>query len=139
MKYIRQTLTAMMSPQVPDVVNLNPDFSAVLASRRAVLNMGGIANLTLLDDNPQCIRGFDTGPGNCLLDRLTRRLSAGKLAYDVDGHANGPADRGEPLTSVNTFLDFLQNFLRCVPLSLISQVVRMTRFVWHDPPMPLVD
>ncbi len=35
----KRTLTAMMSANVPDVVNLNPDFSAVLASRNAVLNM----------------------------------------------------------------------------------------------------
>jgi anhydro-N-acetylmuramic acid kinase len=53
--------------------------------RRAVLNIGGIANLTILDDDPACIRGFDTGPGNCLLDRLTRRLSGGGLSYDVGG------------------------------------------------------
>lgn len=35
----KRTLAAMMSPKPPDVVNLNPDFSAVLASRKAVLNM----------------------------------------------------------------------------------------------------
>jgi putative chitobiose transport system substrate-binding protein len=35
----KRTLTAMMSDSVPDVVNLNPDFTAVLASRKAVLNM----------------------------------------------------------------------------------------------------
>lgn len=35
----KRTLTAIMSNTVPDVVNLNPDFSAVLASRRAVLNL----------------------------------------------------------------------------------------------------
>jgi len=35
---------------------------------RAVLNLGGIANLTLLprDDGP--VRGFDTGPANALMD-----------------------------------------------------------------------
>ncbi|MBY0405710.1 MAG: extracellular solute-binding protein, partial [Cyanobacteria bacterium] len=35
----KRALTAMMSSKVPDVVNLNPDFSAVLASRHAVVNM----------------------------------------------------------------------------------------------------
>ncbi len=53
--------------------------------RRAVLNLGGIANVTVLDDSPSRIVGFDIGPGNALLDRLARRLSGGKLAFDVDG------------------------------------------------------
>ncbi len=35
----KRTLTAMMSSHVPDVVNLNPDFSATLASRNALVNM----------------------------------------------------------------------------------------------------
>jgi anhydro-N-acetylmuramic acid kinase len=53
--------------------------------RRAILNIGGIANLTILDDSPANIRGFDTGPGNALLDRLARRLSGGQLTFDADG------------------------------------------------------
>jgi anhydro-N-acetylmuramic acid kinase len=53
--------------------------------RRAVLNLGGIANLTVLDDCPARILGFDTGPGNALLDRLARRLTSGQLPFDVDG------------------------------------------------------
>lgn len=35
----KRTLTVMMSDDVPDVVNLNPDFSAILASRNALLNL----------------------------------------------------------------------------------------------------
>jgi len=36
---------------------------------RAVLNLGGIANLTLLPANPaKPVRGFDTGPANGLMD-----------------------------------------------------------------------
>ncbi len=36
---------------------------------RAVLNVGGIANLTLLPQDPtRPVTGFDTGPGNTLLD-----------------------------------------------------------------------
>jgi anhydro-N-acetylmuramic acid kinase len=53
--------------------------------RRAVLNLGGIANLTVLDADPLRILGFDVGPGNALLDRLARRLSDGKLSFDCDG------------------------------------------------------
>jgi putative chitobiose transport system substrate-binding protein len=35
----KRTLTAMMSNAVPDVVNLNPDFSATLANRNALVDM----------------------------------------------------------------------------------------------------
>jgi anhydro-N-acetylmuramic acid kinase len=53
--------------------------------RRAILNLGGIANLTVLDDDPARVFGFDTGPANAPLDRLARRLSDGALACDRDG------------------------------------------------------
>lgn len=35
----KRTLTAMMSGHTPDVINLNPDFSAVLANRNALVDM----------------------------------------------------------------------------------------------------
>lgn len=53
--------------------------------RRAVLNLGGIANITLLDESPDKIAGFDVGPANALLDRLARRLTGGASGFDVDG------------------------------------------------------
>ena len=40
---------------------------AGVAETRAVVNIGGIANLTLLPAAGDVV-GFDTGPGNCLLD-----------------------------------------------------------------------
>lgn len=49
--------------------------AAVFSSRsedRAVLNLGGIANVTCLPANG-AVRGFDTGPGNCLLDAWAER------------------------------------------------------------------
>lgn len=48
----------------------------------AVLNLGGIANLTLLPPRGE-VRGFDCGPGNMLLDLWCRR-HLGK-PYDADG------------------------------------------------------
>jgi anhydro-N-acetylmuramic acid kinase len=53
--------------------------------RRAILNLGGIANITLLGEDPARVFGFDTGPANAPLDRLARRLSGGALACDRDG------------------------------------------------------
>jgi anhydro-N-acetylmuramic acid kinase len=38
---------------------------------RAILNIGGIANLTVLPVNGD-ITGFDSGPGNCLMDSWTK-------------------------------------------------------------------
>ena len=49
--------------------------------RRAVLNLGGIANLTLLGG--ENVTGFDTGPGNCLLDAWIRQCRG--LDYDESG------------------------------------------------------
>ncbi len=40
----KRILTAIMSPNVPDVVNLNPDYSAILASREALVNMNQIVS-----------------------------------------------------------------------------------------------
>ena len=53
---------------------------------RALLNLGGIANLTLLpaaQDTAGRVRGFDCGPGNALLDHWVA-MHRGQ-AYDVDG------------------------------------------------------
>ncbi len=49
---------------------------------KAILNLGGIANLTLLNPN-QPILGFDTGPGNLLLD--TWIFENKQLNYDHHG------------------------------------------------------
>jgi len=45
-----------------------------LRENRAILNIGGIANLTLLPANPGIhVTGFDTGPGNTLMDYWIHR------------------------------------------------------------------
>ncbi len=50
----------------------------------AVLNIGGIANLTLLPaEAPEKVRGFDTGPGNILLDLWCQRHLG--TPYDAGG------------------------------------------------------
>jgi anhydro-N-acetylmuramic acid kinase len=53
--------------------------------RRVVLNLGGIANITVLDADPARVVGFDTGPANTLLDRLAGQLFDGALTCDLDG------------------------------------------------------
>lgn len=58
---------------------------------RAVLNIGGIANLTLLPASGG-VSGFDTGPGNCLMDAWTMRHL--QKTYDDNGRwaASGQID-----------------------------------------------
>jgi len=66
---------------------------------RCVLNIGGVANLTVLTDRHDTI-GFDTGPGNSLMDAWIRKHR--DAAFDRDGRW---ADEG----SVDT--ELLERFL----------------------------
>ncbi len=51
----------------------------------AVLNLGGIANLSFLNKDPEALLAFDVGPANMLLDGLVRRVSRGEIHFDRDG------------------------------------------------------
>lgn len=66
---------------------LTPAFHHWLFSRpdapRVVLNIGGIANVTLLPGPGSRVTGYDTGPGNTLLDCLARKHL--DKPYDEDG------------------------------------------------------
>jgi anhydro-N-acetylmuramic acid kinase len=60
---------------------------------RAVVNIGGIANVTLLAADGT-VTGFDTGPGNCLMDLWAAEHLG--LPYDEDGRlaATGKVQTG---------------------------------------------
>ncbi len=67
---------------------------AVFASNksdRAVVNIGGMANITLLSANGDC-SGFDTGPGNVLMDAWIRQHKG--VEFDDGGQwaASGKVD-----------------------------------------------
>jgi len=51
-------------------------------SKRVIINIGGISNITLLENKIQTI-GYDTGPGNCLMDSWARENEVGN--YDEGG------------------------------------------------------
>lgn len=53
--------------------------------RRAVaLNLGGIANITVVDPTEEPV-AFDTGPANALVDAVVQHATGGQQRYDSDG------------------------------------------------------
>ncbi|GAX91732.1 anhydro-N-acetylmuramic acid kinase [Effusibacillus lacus] len=54
---------------------------------RIAVNLGGIANLTVLPagGSPDRCIAFDTGPANMIIDGLVRRITRGESEYDRDG------------------------------------------------------
>ena len=68
---------------------------------RVILNLGGIANVSLLTaGNPEAVSGFDTGPANILMDAWCQRYTG--QPYDENGNW---AAYGQPIRSL---LDRLQ-------------------------------
>lgn len=65
---------------------LVPAFHQMLFAKanttRVVVNIGGIANITILNSDGS-VSGFDTGPGNMLLDAFVRKYF--NLPFDKDG------------------------------------------------------
>lgn len=77
----------------PLVCALHAALFAHPTEARAVLNLGGIGNYTLLQAG-QPVRGFDTGPANCLLDGwAARHLQQARDeggAFAATGCVDGP-------------------------------------------------
>lgn len=82
------------------IENLNFEFPF------CILNIGGVANLTYWDG--KTLIGFDTGPGNCLMDDYS--LSVFNKNYDEDGNISS---KGTPIQKeVSKFMqqDFFEKF-----------------------------
>jgi anhydro-N-acetylmuramic acid kinase len=52
---------------------------------RAALNLGGIANITVVGAAGETVLAYDTGPASCLLDIAATRLTDGAQRCDEDG------------------------------------------------------
>ena len=67
------------------------------AKTRGLLNLGGIANLTVLPEDPEPgdVLAFDTGPANMLIDAVARA----ELGRDMDADG-AAARRGKPAESL---------------------------------------
>lgn len=69
-----------------------PLYHQALAARDAnipvvLVNCGGIANVSVITgSDPNHVLGFDTGPGNVLIDRYIRQKTHGRELMDTDGH-----------------------------------------------------
>ena len=63
-------------------------------SARIALNIGGIANSTLVTPDIEDVLAYDSGPGNMLIDDVIRIHTHGKENYDRDGKTaeNGEVD-----------------------------------------------
>ena len=57
--------------------------------RRALQNIGGIANVTLVGERLGDLVAFDNAPGNMPLDSVARAASGGDEPFDVDGRRAG--------------------------------------------------
>ena len=68
------------------------------SSARAIVNIGGISNLTYLPagGSLQSVRAFDTGPGNMVVDGVVRHVTGGRRQFDRSGRLAraGKVDEG---------------------------------------------
>jgi anhydro-N-acetylmuramic acid kinase len=67
-----------------------------VGATRACLNMGGIANVTVVTEGLDSVRAFDLGPANMPLDLVVHAWTGGAEAFDRDGAraATGRVDHG---------------------------------------------
>jgi anhydro-N-acetylmuramic acid kinase len=72
------------------------------------LNIGGIANFTVIPAGakPEQVFGFDTGPGNMIIDGLMRHFTKGQKAYDAGGRWAAKGRVIEPLLDEMLSLPF---------------------------------
>lgn len=112
---------------------------------RAIVNIGGISNITLLGASAPCL-GFDTGPGNVLMD-LWSQIHLG-THYDHNGSwaAQGtllpslleqmkandffalpaPKSTGRELFNINWLNDQLADFSEAAPQDVQATLLRLT-------------
>ena len=95
------------APLVPMV-----DYLLLRDAKRGVaaLNLGGIANVTVLPrgGKSEDVFGFDTGPGNMGIDSLVRHFTQGRKRYDASGRWASRGKAAEDLVEELLSLPFFK-------------------------------
>ena len=116
---------------------LAPAFHAAAFAKpgtnRAIVNIGGIANATLLAGSELCA-GFDTGPGNTLLDQWVGRYDGSK--YDLDGRWSS---EGQAIDQLHDVLMQEEYFARRGPRSTGKELFNMDWLERHLSQLPEQD
>ncbi len=104
----------------------------------AVINCGGISNITLIrNDNARDLIGFDTGPGNALVDRLVRQRTHGQENMDANGKYGAQGKIDEQILKTlfeKSIIKDGQNYFSIVPpksldygdMELISELEKLS-------------
>jgi anhydro-N-acetylmuramic acid kinase len=66
-----------------------------VGATRACLNLGGIANVTVVTERADSVRAFDLGPANMPMDAVVQAWTGGAETFDRDG-ARAAAGRVDP-------------------------------------------
>jgi len=77
--------------------------------KRVIVNIGGISNISFLTHNKNTLHGFDSGPGNILIDLWTKKKY--NLNYDDEGKISSSHKTSNELLEV--FMD--DNFFKMKP------------------------
>ena len=109
----------------PLAPGLHAALFAAPGQARAVLNLGGIANLTLLSAAGG-VRGFDCGPANVLLDGWCQRHTG--RAFDADGRWSRTGQVLQPLLAALIAEPF---FALPAPKSTGRDLFNMAWLDWH--------
>ncbi len=120
----------------------------------AVLNIGGIANVTIIREKIDDTIAFDTGPGNSLIDEAMRFYSKGKISLDRNGSfarsgrpvkrfldellshpyfkKRPPKSTGRETFGIDMVKDIFKKYSSLPPHDIVSTLTYLTAITIHD-------